>query len=54
MVLSIVCEAKQINLEDIEIIDIVMPIHIKDRKVVLKKHLAQNEKLKEKYIEQSK
>ena len=53
MVLPIVCEAKQINLEDVEIIDIIMPIHVKDKKVVLEEHLPQKEKLKEKYIEQS-
>ena len=34
MVLPIIHKAKQIVLEDLEIIDIVMPLHIEDKKVV--------------------
>ena len=40
MVLPIIHKAKQIVLEDLEIIDIVMPLHIEDKKVVFEYHLS--------------
>lgn len=53
MVLPIIREAKQIDLEDLEIINIVMSITIEDKKVVFEEDLAKKVKFNKEHIEQS-
>lgn len=50
MILPIIHETEQIILTDLQIVDMIMPIYIKDKQVVLEEHLAQKEKLNVKYI----
>ena len=40
MVFPIICETKQIDLEDFEIINMVVAIHIEEKKVILEEDIT--------------